>query len=536
MACALVGASCVIAETLTARGELATESGVPVTFTAARPLTWDFGDGATATSARTAAHAYLKPGRYTVRGASGGSREEWSVIVGPRPAAHLVPPDADWAVLGTQSDALMLGVDTAERVIGPEAVRRWLELHPLHGWLVEVEKGEDAALFAWPDAENATVAVVGRDDGLKSGAFREWLLAHDWVFANEVQGLSRYEKDDRALDVFVDRNALYAVESALLDRVPSAQSRVAAASALGLGFDPAVNAALDSMPSGAVMVVTRTNGSLLAGVVRFQKNRATWEGRLIRNAPAWSAITSADGSAGGRDAGVPESLLATAPNGAIATASTSATLADLASALGGVSGLPELVSGLRGLSGRVELSFYFDVESFVRATLSGNGLPEPRGLLLIEAGVRDASAVRPLIDALARRWDLPLEFKDGIWNGHLRGMPLTVRLTETKLVVRGGADVTERKPVDLRAQFPEGSLGPGHVAARLDLGRLREELLFPRRLTGVDPRRALVAQAAAVTVIDRITRVDSATLLLQPAPDGAKFELTLELRPPLPRE
>lgn len=526
VACALLGASCAVAERLTQRGELSAEAGVPLTFTGARALAWDFGDGNHAASARTVAHAWLKPGRYTVLGVQGGQREEWTVIVAPRPAAHLVPPDADWAVLGTQGDALALGVDTVERIIGPEAVRRWLEVHPLHGWSVEGEKGDDAALFAWPDIENVTVAVVGRDDGVKSAAFREWLLAHDWVFANEVQGLSRYEKDDRALDVFVDRNALYAVESALLDRVPSAQARVAAAPAMGLGFDPPVNAALDSLPSGAVMVVARTNGSLLAGAVRFESNRATWEGRLIRPGPAWSAI----------DAGVAESLLATAPNGAIATASTSATLADLAAAFGGVSNLPELSSGLRGLTGRVELAFYFDVESFVRATLAGNGLPEPRGLLLVEAGVRDANAVRPLIEALARRWELPLEFKDGIWNGQLRGMPLTVRLSDTKLVVRGGVDVTERKPVDLRAQFPADALAPGHVAARIDLGRLREELLFPRRLVGVDPRRALVAQAAAVTVIDRITRVESATLLLHPAPDGAKFELTLELRSPLPRE
>lgn len=521
---ALLGASCAVAERLHQRGELTAESGVPVTFTGARPLTWDFGDGAHASLARTTAHAWLKPGRYKVVGVSGGETEEWTVIVAPRPAAHLVPPDADWALLGTQSDALTGSVDTAERIIGPEAVRRWLELHPLHAWAVETGKGDDAALFAWPETE-ATVAVVARDDGLKSVAFREWLLAHDWVFANEVQGLARYERDDRALDVFVDRNALYTVESALLDRVPAAQTRVAAAPALGLAFDPALDAALDALPSGAVMFVARWNQALLAGAVRFEANRATWEGRLLGKTPAWQALDP--------DGGTP-SLLAVAPRGAIATASTSATLADVAVALGSVSDLPELLPGLRGLTGRLELAFYFDVESFVRATLAGNGLPEPRGLLLLEAGVRDASAVRPLVDALSRRWGLPLEFNDGSWSGHLRGVPLSIRLSDTRLVVRGGADVTERTTTDLRAAFPEGALGPGHVAARVNLGRLREELLLPRRLSGVDPRRALVAQAAAVTVIDRLTRVDSATLVLQPAPDGAKFELTVELRPPLP--
>jgi hypothetical protein len=365
------------------------------------------------------------------------------------------------------------------------------------------------------------VGVIGVDDDVKARAsLREWLAVHDWSFVSDVQGLTRFEHEDRALDVFVDRGALYAVESLLTARETSAQSRIAAAPALGLDFDPSLGAALDALPSGSVMTLRRLENSLVAAVLRFEKDRVTWEGRLIRARPAWSAV----------DAGVSPSLLAAAPLGAIAIASTSASLGDVASIFVEPSELPELVPGLQALDGRLELAFYFDVEGFVRATLAGNGLPEPRALLLIEAGVAEPARVRPLIDALSRRWGLSLEHQDGTWSGDLRGMPLTIRLTSSRLVVRGGSDSTERQQTDLRAAFPTAALGPGHVAAKLDLARLREELLLPRRLQGIDPRRALVAQAAAVTVLDRLTRADTATVLLHPTADGASFELTVTLR------
>ncbi|MFT3709511.1 MAG: PKD domain-containing protein [Archangium sp.] len=513
---------------MTQRGELAAEAGVPAVFTAQHTgCTWTFGDGATSPSARTVSHAFARSGRFAVEATCGGDRETWFVVVGPRFPAHLVPPDAQWVVLATEPDAIAHSVDSAERVIGPEAVRRWLDDHPLHAWAVEQEGGvgidptEGAAVFGWFDSQ-ASIGVIGVDDEAKAkSSFREWLAVHDWSFVSDVQGLTRFEREDRALDVFADRGALYAVESLLTERETSAQSRIAAAPALGLDFDPSLGAALDALPSGSVITLRRLDKSLLAAVVRFGKDRVTWEGRLIRARPAWTAI----------DAGTAPSFLAAAPNGPIAVASTSAALGDVASLFVEPAELPELIPGLAALNGRAELAFYFDVEGFVRATLAGNGLPEPRGLLLIEAGVDDPARVRPLVEALSRRWELPLQYQDGTWSAQVRGIPLTIRLSSSRFNVRGGADSTERTSTDLRAAFPADALGPGHVAVRLDLARLREELLLPRRLQGIDPRRALVAQAAAVTVLDRITRADTATLLMHPTADGASFELTVTLRP-----
>jgi hypothetical protein len=71
---------------------------------------------------------------------------------------------------------------------------------------------------------------------------------------------------------------------------------------------------------------------------------------------------------------------------------------------------------------------------------------------------------------------------------------------------------------------------PGHLALEVDVGALRRELLRPHRLEGIDPRRSLSTQAAAATVIDRLTSLELATLDLRPDLHGAQFELTLRFR------
>ena len=63
------------------------------------------------------------------------------------------------------------------------------------------------------------------------------------------------------------------------------------------------------------------------------------------------------------------------------------------------------------------------------------------------------------------------------------------------------------------------------------MGQLRRELLQPRLMPDVDPRRQLTAQALAVTLLDRVSQLDSALFDLSPAPEGATVQAVLRLRP-----
>ncbi len=536
--------------------ETPVEAGLEVPFAADGVRRWDFGDGAPPTTSAQLTHAFPKAGRYVVRGFEGDSlREQVTVIVSPRSAFHLVPPDVAWAVISRGLEDLAPAVDFAERLVGAAATQEWLDRYPLHGWALDqatagsrwVDPREGLAFFAWDDSDDVRLSVVGITHGPESmGALKAWLLDRGWSFVSEVQGLSRFEQDSRALDLFVDRGALFAVDAPLTRRQPGVQQRVSAASALGLELDGSVATALDRLPSGGLVTWLRAPAGLawrqLAGTVRLEGDEAHFEARLIGPAALWSVPAVA----GPR-------LLGRAPEGPIAVAVATIAPREAAALVLGSPGTQRrkiydeefLAQGAdleraleEGLAGTLDASLYVDVEGFVRSTIASGGRPQPQATLLLEAAVKQASPVEALIEALATRWQVPLalvrEQQLRLWRGTLGARPLELALTERALFLKAGAPVASRAPTDLARTLGErfeGSFGPGHLSVFFDFGQLRRELLQPRLMDDVDPRRALTAQALAVTLLDRLTQLDFALLDLQPTPDGAAVQAIVRLRP-----
>lgn len=536
--------------------EAPVEAGVQVPFSAPEPRRWEFGDGTPPLEGATVQHAFSRAGRYVVRGFEGKAlRDELSVVVRPRSALRLVPSDASFALVARALDELAPLVDFGERLGGPEAVERVFDTYPLLAWAFEqasapgagaVDPLEGVATWSWDDASFARLSVVGvRDDAAALAALREWLPARGWTFVSEVAGLTRYEQEERSLDLFVDRGALYAVDTPLTARLPGAQARLAAGSALGLELDGPVATALDQLPSGGLVVFARAPEVLswrfLTAAVRLSDDEAHLEGRLQGRGPLWAVPR-----------GRASTLLSRAPEGPVLVASASLPPSELAALLLGAPGAPrrkelELALQPEGMSlervvaaftGSFELGLYADVPGFVRGTLRAGGRPVPAGTLLFEAPITEREPVQRLVAALGERWGLGLERRDekafSVWRGRALSNPVEIALTAETLFAKAGSGLSERESTDLAGALTrrfEGAFGPGHASLFVDLGQLRRELLQPRLMDDVDPRRALTAQALAVTIIDRFTQLDSALLDLAPSPDGASVQVVLKLRP-----
>lgn len=535
------------------------EAGLEVPFVADGARRWDFADGTPNVTAAQTTHAFSKAGRYVVRSFEGESlREQLTLIVSPRAAFHLVPPDARFALIARGLEAFPPAVDFGERLAGPQSTQAWLDASPLLGWAFEqasagssvADAREGLATFTWADAEDTRLSVVGITDEPKAlEVLKAWLVERGWTFISAVQGLWRYELEDRSLDVFVDRGALYAVDTPLTHRLPAAQRRIAAASALGLEADGAVASGLDQLPSGGLVIFSRAplamSWQFATFTVRLTEDEAHLEGRLHAAAPLWGAPEKLSGTR----------LLTHAPDGPVLVAAASVPPEALAGVvLGSLGTQPrkaldaellaqgvDLDRAIAAFAGVFELGVYADVPGFVRSTLAAGGRPQPQGTLVFEAPVLSPAPVDSLVDALGRRWNLALnrtrEPQVALWRGQLAQRPLDVALTAKSLFVKAGSALDEREPVNLSehlaARF-EGAFTPGHVSVFLDVGQLRRELLQPRMMKDVDPRSAITAQALAVTLLDQLSQLDSALLDVGPAPDGAVVQAVLKLRPRAP--
>lgn len=539
--------------------ETPVEAGLQVPFAAEAERRWDFGDQSPGVVAKQLTHAFERPGRYVVKSYEGTAlREQLTLVVSPRAAFHLVPPDARFAVIARGLEDFGPAIDFGERLAGPESAQAWLDGAPLLGWAFEqssagsssvIDPREGLATFTWADAEDARLSVVGISDGPKAlELVKGWLTEHGWAPVSVVQGLHRYEHEERALDVFIDRGALYAVETPVARRLPSAQTRIAAASAQGLETDGAIATALDQLPSGGLVIFSRAPEALswrfATAAVRLAENEARLEGKLHGSKPLWAA-PALDAKA---------RFLAHAPEAPVLVASASLPPQELAALLMGAPGTQrrrqleaELLAqgtdverAITAFAGLFELSVYADVPGFVRTTLQAGGRPQPQGTVLFEAPVTtsaEAAALEGFVDALGLRWELALtkarEKQLRLWRGQLSARPLEIALTDQSLFAKVGSPVGEREPVDLSETLSkrfDGAFGPGHVSVFVDVGQLRRELLFPRPLAGVDPRRALTVQALAATILDQLTQLDSALLDLAPAPEGAMVQAVLKLR------
>ncbi|MGV3623479.1 MAG: PKD domain-containing protein [Archangium sp.] len=551
----VTAAACVRAPHVEKR-EQPIEAGLVIPFVSDSELTWDFGDGSAPVVGSQVEHAFQKRGSYVVRGRSGSSvREEISVEITSRSALHLVPPDVEFAIVARGLEDLPSAFDFGERLGGPQVIDRALESVPAIIWAVDqtvsggrlVDPREGVAAFAWPSTEDSLVSVVGVVDPQAAlSSFSTFLEHQGWSRVSVVLGLARFENEFRALDVFVDRGALYAVDTPLTHRLPSAQARIQSASSRGLEAQPAMETLLDDLPAGGLVFFARapesSTWSSVAVSVRIDGDELRAEGMLAADAPLWT--TSA----------APETrLLQQAPEGPVVAISGMSGVDALASMILGPAGSSrrlriegelaelhvDLTKLLDGFAGGVDALAYADVQGFVRATAAAGGQPRPRASVLLEAPVRDAKSLGVQLDALLGEEVSRLK-KLGdatltVWRGEWNDAPLDVALTEQALFAKSGAPVDDREPADLLAEYTrrfDGAFGPGHVSVLLDIGRLRSDLLQPHLMDDVDPRKALAMQALAVTVIDRVTQLDLAMADLSPSPRGAKLQVVLRLRRP----
>lgn len=554
LGCAVLTAGC-LRGLREEKREAPVEAGVAVTFASDAELRWVFGDDSPPQQGRDVRHAFARAGRYVVQGFRGDEvRERVFVSVIPRPVFHSVPADADLVVAFRGLEDLAPAVDFGERLTGPGSTQQTLDESPLFAFAVEqagsspLDAREGLAWFTWPDVD-AQVALAGvLDDAAALDGFTRWLLERGWSSAGEAAGLRRFEVDQRALDVFVDRGVLFAVSTAVGKRVPSAQARVAAAPVEGLERDATVAHALDALASGGVVLLARgtrdVSWSLVTAAVKFSAGQLRLDGQAWAPGPLWTAPQVK----GPR-------LLDHAPDGAVFAAAATMRADELFSVFWGAPGSPrrvrltaevraqgvELDRALSGFRGAFDLGAWFDVVAFVRGTIARDGRPEPEGAVLFEAPVEaqaDANLER-LIGVLLSRAGLQVmsaSDKDlRLWRGEYRGRPFELALTREALFAKLGAPPGNRETVDLAQSLArrfDGAFSAGHVSLFADVGQLRRELLTPHYIEGVDPRRAISAQALAVTLLDKLTQLDSVLFDAQPNEKGAALQAVITLREP----
>jgi len=203
----------------------------------------------------------------------------------------------------------------------------------------------------------------------------------------------------------------------------------------------------------------------------------------------------------------------------------------------------ELRAGLAVLSRRLDLTLSFDVEEFLAATIRAGGRPSPRVTLLGETLVPDRIAVGAVLDRALSRRRVPsarvVEKGVTVWRTRLEQQALELALDPDTLFLRWGRPLAGVDSVDLVGQLSrraEGACGPGHVTAFVDVGQLGRDLLEPRMVPGVDPRKVITTQALSSTFLTQLTALDQVFVDLAPAPNGATVIVEVKLSKREPQE
>lgn len=529
----------------------AIEAGLPVTFSESSALTWDFGDASPRVTGREVQHAFGHPGRFLVQAFEPGSTalvRRITTIVEPRAALHSVPPEATWAVLARNADDFAPAIDFAERTVGAQAIASWLEHTPLLAFALEqglghstmVEAREGLGLFGL-SASDVTVSFVGVSDGPQAmQALAAWLTERGFE-----GGPSIFSAQGSQLEVFVDRGILYAAFGEQ-GSAPVVE-RVARASPLGLKADPAASEALENVQAGGWVVFARADDaraqwSLFAGAVALAEDEARFGAKVISSGPLWAVPPTPPGR-----------LLEHAPEGPVAALSLSLPPKTLASLVFGNKGTArrerlaqrfgsDVEQVFESLGGVVDAAGYFDAESFFRSTVENEGRPSPRGTVLAEASVTNSLFFGEFLEAMllqnAFRSTRAQDKGVSVWRFMALGEPVELAVTPSTFFVKAGEPVKGRAGTDLVARWRrdfEGAFAPGHVSLMLDVGQLRREIMAPRLISGVDPRRVLTAQAIAQTLLDRLTQIEVVVLDVAPSSTGASLEAAIRLRKPAAR-
>lgn len=531
------------------RREQPVDTGQIVRLSAEGPRRWDFGDGATA-NGQVVEHAFAKAGRYEVRALDGERvTDRVSVLVQPRDVFHAVAPAAEAVLVFRTLDDVGPAIDFVERLGSVGAVQRLVERAPVLQFALEpgaagaaaIDRAEGAGAFLVREVEALVTFFGVHDEAGGAKAFREFLVDHGW---READG--RFVSRDLRARLFADRGTVWFVTGEVDAEIDRAVALVLAAPTQGLVSEPAAAAAIAELASGGVALLARPSApararrleqqawSMAVGALHFGPHDARLVARLIAERPLWKTPPPSR----------PARLLAHTPEGPIAALSVDVPVVEVLDAFGlgprpGEADDEEVRAGLAVLSRRLDLSLYADIDAFLAATIRGGGRPAPRVTLLAEAAVPDRVAVQGALERLLMRRrepvDSALEGGTTIWRTIVGPQPLELALDRDTLYGRWGRPLDGAAPIDLVSQLArrsEGACGPGHVTAYLDVGQLSRELLEPRMVPGLDPRKVITTQALTSTFVTQLTSVEQVFLDLAPTATGAAVLLEVKLSPP----
>jgi hypothetical protein len=244
-------------------------------------------------------------------------------------------------------------------------------------------------------------------------------------------------------------------------------------------------------------------------------------------------------------------LLEKAPTGPVAAGMMSVPPDELASWIFGAPGSKRRTDALNSwrqegidaeallgaVRGDVTLLVYFDAPAFYRNFLV-NKRPEPRGSVLLEAGLTRAE---PVLAALTKA------FEAGSWNvetvkeknvtrfrTRIMEQPMVLSVTADRLSLQAG-EALEARPrgnvgTALRERFGATTFGPSHLSLMVDMGRLRAEMDAPEQVPGVPSGQLSAAKAFGGAFLDQLTPFEHAFLDFAPEEGGARLRGRVVLR------
>jgi hypothetical protein len=554
------------------------EAGVPTEFGSAREdaavVTWDFGDGTASQTASQAFHAYARAGTYTVR-ALDGSEEVGRVqlTVVPRPVLRAIPPDATVALYVPRiRGAAETLVGFYEQLVGPDMARRQIEEAPFLPMVLDSVRGgadqvvdaeEGFGLFSVPSFDGS-VALLGIVDGppAMEKVLREFEAAGRPV-RREQDGSAWVEfEDEPAVRLFLDRGYLYLAmpekqeaaegqpvkaQAVATPDVEALRRHVAGFTGPGLSESPMLTKLRGKVQEGSVYVFTSFPTPEEAegfpgffASLRVQQGRAELDGFMASDKPLLA----------GKQGPVP-ALLNKAPLGPVASGMLSVPADELAAWLMGAPGSARRAEALEGMTakgldgegligslrGDVTLLVYFDAPAFYRNFIT-NKRPEPRGAVLLEAGLTRAE---PVVAAVSKAfegssWSVETGKEKGVtrFRGRVVEQPVLLSVSPDRLSLQAG-EALEGRPVGdvggaLRERFGTGAFGPSHLSLMVDLGRLRAELDAPEQVPGVPPAQLGAAKAFSGAFLDQVTPFDHAFMDFATEEGGARLRGRVVLR------
>lgn len=553
-------------------------AGVDVCVGSADPeapeLSFDFGDGSAPVVARQARHAYARSGSYVLSARREGNPVgAVKLTVVPRPLTAAVPAEASSVIfLPKVAGHLDSTIDFLEKLLGAEAVQDFLDATVLPALAIELPSAESPAvdpqeglgIFTLPQFEGTVVLLGVIDDAKAQDVLVKQLERRGGYARQEVDRTVRVRLPrGRELAIFVDRGYLYvALPEAKEFEPPDPQdpglsglppmvdvepavAAVRQASDEGLSKLPAMVKARARLPAGDAFVylasppspVRKIDG--LFAALTLSDRVLELDGLISADKPLWSA-----------EAMTASGLLGAAPTGAVAAAYASVPPAELAALLTGAAGTPrrqaaadsarrsglDLEALLAALTGDLSALVYFDAEATLANLATGSDRPEPRGTLLLEAGTARQGPVEDLVrvqlTSAGVRYDRVDEAGVTRYLARLRDQPFELRLTPGRARLTAGGSLDARANANLtqalQLRFGD-AFGPGHVSVMVDLGQLRRELAEPRSIAGIDPRRLVMVQGIANSLLQR-TPIDTAFLDVSPDADGARVKGRLTLK------